>query len=114
MHSLSLQLKRLRRAKRLTQKQLSRALGISESAIGMYERGEREPSLDTLIGIADFYAVTIDALVGRETNHTQQVMEPPATYNDEPLHNFVQEVVHSPADQQQMLQELWKVIQKHK
>ena len=30
-----------------------------------YEKGQREPPIDTLIQFADFYSVTVDFLLGR-------------------------------------------------
>lgn len=53
----------------MTQDDLAAALGISKSAVSMYERGEREPqSLADLVAIADFFSVSLDSLVGREKN----------------------------------------------
>lgn len=40
-------------------------MGISERAYLTYEYGEREPKLDTLQKLADFYGVTTDYLLGR-------------------------------------------------
>ena len=42
-------LKQLRLQKGLTQPQLAERLGISRSAISMYERGEREPDTATCL-----------------------------------------------------------------
>ena len=58
-------LKSLRKSQGLTQDELSKRLQISRSAIGMYEKGSREPDFETLELIADFFDVTIDYLVGR-------------------------------------------------
>lgn len=55
-------LKSLRLDDGLTQKELGKKLGLSGSAISMYERGEREPELEVLEIIADFFNVTIDYL----------------------------------------------------
>ena len=41
-------LKKLREEKRMTQAELSKALEISPSAIGMYEQGRRVPDVSTL------------------------------------------------------------------
>lgn len=38
---------------------------ISPSAIGSYERNEREPSFDCLLAIADFFGVSLDYLMCR-------------------------------------------------
>ena len=46
--------KRIREQSGLTQQQMADKLGISRSAVGMYEKGEREPNFETLELIADF------------------------------------------------------------
>lgn len=48
----------------LIQKELGQKLGISLSSISMYERGERQPDLETLIRISKFFAVSTDFLLG--------------------------------------------------
>ncbi len=58
-------LKILRESKGLTKKETALKLGISERAYLTYEYGEREPKLDTLQKLADFYGVTTDYLLGR-------------------------------------------------
>ena len=56
-------LKRLRQDRNLTQQKLADILGVSRSAIGMYEGGEREPDFETLEVIADFFNVRLDELI---------------------------------------------------
>lgn len=58
-------LKSLRTSKELSQAELGRLLKISKSSVNMYERGEREPGLDTLEQIADFFNVDMDYLLGK-------------------------------------------------
>lgn len=58
-------LRALRVRSEMTQKQLADVLGLSESAIGMYERGHREPDFETLETIADYFNVDMDYLTGR-------------------------------------------------
>lgn len=53
----------MRKAAGLSQAQLARELKISTSAVGMYEQGRREPSLELLANIADYFGVSIDFLV---------------------------------------------------
>lgn len=50
-----------------TQDSLAETLGISRSAVSMYENGNREPDLETLERIADLFHVDMDYLVGRST-----------------------------------------------
>jgi len=63
-------LRKLREQKKITQKELSKLLQVSESAIGMYERGDREPNFETIDKIADYFNVQIDYLLGRSNDQT--------------------------------------------
>ncbi len=56
--------------------ELSRKLGLSESTIGIYERGKSNPSLSNLCKIADYFGVSIDWLVGRtnQQSDNQKIM----------------------------------------
>ena len=53
----------LRREQGLSQAELAHRLGISPSAMGMYEQGRREPSADTLVALARELQVTTDFLL---------------------------------------------------
>ena len=66
MSGFSDMLARLRRERGMTQAELAEALGISKSAVSMYERGNREPELDLLEKIADQFSVSVSALLGRQ------------------------------------------------
>ena len=57
-------LKFLREEKGLTQKQLSEATGVAQSAIAFWENGKRLPTLPSLIILAKFFDVSIDYLAG--------------------------------------------------
>lgn len=65
MAKLSDMLVYLRKRSGLSQQALSDRLGITRSAIGMYETGKREPDLETLEAFADFYNVDMNTLTGR-------------------------------------------------
>ena len=56
-------LRELRRRMGLTQEELGRKIGISSSAIGMYEQGKREPDNHTLLKLCDLFEVTTDYLI---------------------------------------------------
>lgn len=45
-----------------TQEEVAKALGISLSAVGMYERGERIPRDEVKIAIAKYYDVTVQSI----------------------------------------------------
>jgi transcriptional regulator with XRE-family HTH domain len=61
------QLIALRKGAGLSQYELARQLKISRSALGNYEMGDREPDFETTKKLADFFGVTVDHLVGRES-----------------------------------------------
>lgn len=58
-------LKELRKERQLTQQQLADKLGVSRSAIAMWERGEREPNFETAEAIADTFNIRLDMLIGQ-------------------------------------------------
>lgn len=49
-------------------KDIANAVNISVMGYYRYERGEREPSMSTLIALADYFNVSLDYLVGRTDN----------------------------------------------
>lgn len=55
--------RQVRKSKGLTLKQVAQSVGISENLIGKYERGERNPKIETSIKLADYYSVPIEYLV---------------------------------------------------
>lgn len=66
-------LQNLRKARKLSQKEVSNALSISASVLSNYESGERTPSLENLIVLADFYRCSTDYLLGLE-KHTASAL----------------------------------------
>ena len=65
MSIFSTRLKELRSKANLSQQELSKIIGISKSSINMYERGEREPGLETVGALADYFDVRTDYLLGK-------------------------------------------------
>lgn len=55
----------LREKHGLTQAQLGEKIGLAESTISLYEASKRNPDLDTINLLADFFHVSIDYLFGR-------------------------------------------------
>ena len=64
-----------------TQKALAEYLGMSRAAIGQYSSGKREPDLATLARIADFFGVSVDFLLGRETGERPAAKRPTLRIN---------------------------------
>ena len=64
-HIMHLRLKEIRLKRGLTQKEVADVIGCSAGAYSKYEVGDREPSLDVLDKLADYYDVSVDYLIGR-------------------------------------------------
>ena len=62
-----IRLKELREQAGYSQYSLADAFGISQSTIGNWEAGKREPNFETMQRLADFFGVTVDYLLGRDT-----------------------------------------------
>ena len=59
-------LQTLREKRRLSRRTLAELCGLSKNMISLYERGEKAPSVDALINLADFFGVSTDYLLGRK------------------------------------------------
>ena len=59
-------LKDLRKSKKLTQSQVAEVINTTQTCYNYYEKEKREPGIETLCKLADFYGVTLDYLVGRK------------------------------------------------
>lgn len=60
-------LRELRKSKNISLKKLGEIIGVSESAVSQYENSKREPDYKTLSKLADYFGVSTDYLLGRET-----------------------------------------------
>lgn len=60
-----LRLREIRRRKGISQLKLAMDLNTSQNTISRYETGEREPGINELIKIADYFNVSVDYLIGR-------------------------------------------------
>ncbi len=58
-------LRKLRKARGLTQIALQMKTGIEQALLSKYETGERIPTTDALLILADFYGVSIDYILCR-------------------------------------------------
>ncbi|MBQ8094712.1 MAG: helix-turn-helix transcriptional regulator [Clostridia bacterium] len=61
-------LKEARAAKHMSQQALADIIGKSLNTVGLYERGLRQPSLETLCLLADTLEVSVDYLLARTEN----------------------------------------------
>ena len=61
-------LRKLRKERKLTQVALQIETGIEQALLSKFENGERTPTVESLIALADFYDVSIDYILGRTDN----------------------------------------------
>ena len=75
-------IKMLRSENNLTMKQMAIQFGITISAWSKYEKGNAEPNIQTLIGIADYFNVSLDFLLCRTNLREPQLVETVTMQND--------------------------------
>ena len=63
-----MRLKEIRKSKGISQLKLAMDLNMSQNTISRYETGEREPGINELIKIANYFNVSIDYLLERTNN----------------------------------------------
>ena len=73
MDDFSMKLKELRKEKGFTQKELGKAVGISEVMIGQYERGVRTPKIEMREKIANALGVTLNYFLS-DSDYTNEVL----------------------------------------
>lgn len=63
-----MRLKEIRKKKGISQLKLAMDLNTNQNTISRYETGEREPGINELIKLADYFNVSIDYLLERTDN----------------------------------------------
>ena len=63
-----MRLKELRKSRGISQVKLAMDLNANQNTISRYENGQREPSINDLISIADYFNISIDYLLERTDN----------------------------------------------
>lgn len=66
-------IKLLREEKKIRQDELAKVLSISPSAVGMYERDEREPNDEITLKLAEYFGVSTDYLLGKSDNRNSDI-----------------------------------------
>lgn len=72
-----LRIRELRKAKKMTAKELADYINVAESTMSLYENGKREPDFKTLLAIAEHLEVSVDELFGKASI--------PLSISEEPL-----------------------------
>ena len=68
MADFSERIRELRLLHNLSQESLGNVIGVKKYAVYSYEKGRSSPEMKGLIGLADYFGVSIDYLVGRTDN----------------------------------------------
>ena len=68
----SLELKKQREKRGLSQYKLAQQLGVSQATVGMWESGKRDPSFPVLRTICEFFGVSADQFLGLPTAEVQE------------------------------------------
>lgn len=56
----------LRKSRGLTQAALGAAIGVAQNTVANWEAAKREPDLEMLIRLSDFFKVSVDWLLARK------------------------------------------------
>ena len=64
----------LRKKKNVTQEELAAELGVTAAAVSKWENGYTLPDILMLCALADYFAVTTDALLGRNAPKKQAIV----------------------------------------
>lgn len=72
-----MRLKQIREENGLSQSDLAKRINMTQQRISSYEKGIREPDIETLNILADFFNVSIDYLLGKtdKRNNTENKKE---------------------------------------
>ena len=65
--NISENIRTMRKGGKLTQEQLAEALGVTVGAVSKWESGLSIPDISTIIGLAEFFDTSVDALLGYES-----------------------------------------------
>ncbi len=74
--NLTANLQALRELRKLTQADLGARAGIGAASISHFETGQRTPSLESLVKLADALHVSVDALLGRASMDSSATVDP--------------------------------------
>jgi transcriptional regulator with XRE-family HTH domain len=74
--ALRANLRKFRELRGLTQAQMGSRSGIAPASVSHFETGQRTPTLETLVKLADALNVTVDSLLGRAPIESSARLDP--------------------------------------
>lgn len=101
-------LKQLRKENNLTYNELADNIGYSKAIIGFWENEQKQPTLQALIALSNYFNVSIDYLSGREEEDGRIIIKEQELPNDEK--NLLNNYRHLPNELKTMTQEYVKTL----
>lgn len=74
--AVRLRISEQRERRGLTQAELGARAGIAPGAVSHFETGQRLPSLESLVKLADALECSVDSLLGRALNASPEAIDP--------------------------------------
>ena len=68
-----IRLKEIRKNAGMTQKELSKQINYSQNLISTWESGTHEPNIKALIALANIFNVSVDYLIGNDSNIPKEI-----------------------------------------
>lgn len=95
-----------------TQLYVAEKIGVARVTYTGYENGTKQPPLDTINKIADFFEVTTDYLLGRSDNPrmTADEEEFQAFANDPDMQRWYRQLPESDEEDLRKLRQMWDII----
>lgn len=99
-------LDKMMKERNISNYEMSKKTGISDSLIGYWRKGERVPKADNLLNIANFLECSVDYLLGRtDTPNTYSISNQDTTINGTQAN-----VINNAEKQDEMTEELLKAF----
>jgi transcriptional regulator with XRE-family HTH domain len=96
-----------------TQEYIADLLGIARTTYTAYEKGTKQPPIETINKIADLFDVSTDYLSGRTddpmTNKSNE-KTPEESFDDPELNIFFKELKGESPERREQLMKIWKII----
>jgi transcriptional regulator with XRE-family HTH domain len=97
----------LRKSRNMTLEDIAKILNITNSAYQRYEKGNREPSIENLITLANIHNVSLDDLLGLNGESKQEIHS--ITDN---LDDWMVEIIKAGDSKKEAIKNIWNEIKK--
>jgi transcriptional regulator with XRE-family HTH domain len=103
--------KKKRENPKWTQEYVADLVGVARTTYTAYERGTKQPQLDTVNKLADLFEVSADYLLGRTDNpNSPEGDDIPEELKDPSLGLFFKELAEAPEERREQLLKIWEIL----